>query len=236
MRLATRPICQLNDHLVAGYPNCLHVRERISYSYHSWQRRILRLLTGRLTSQLKHDALLSADPKTQYARNCSIVLPLQGRNCCMHDSLRLHSAQPSLFRSGRALLSMGICTLERSPRHLAGVPCVFVPPHILNRKTEYPPNHPCGDTSASSFAIIPYGVQRFPNGCGVLQRLRCHLIIDLLQAVTSIYISGRPFEKAFVFARLFFWIRQSWDSSRSWGGLITQHIRTCSCLRGESIL
>ena len=71
-------------------------------------------------------ALLNAYPKSQLTRNRSIVPPLSVRNCCVHNSPRLHSAQPSLYRSGRALLSVKTYTLGQSHKHLAGVPIAFL--------------------------------------------------------------------------------------------------------------
>ena len=67
-----------------------------------------------------HCALPYAYPKRQQTRNCSTVPPLMVRKCCVLNSPRLRSARPSLYRSSRALLSVGILGLRRNPCHLAG--------------------------------------------------------------------------------------------------------------------
>ena len=97
-------------------------------------------------------ALLFAAPEPRLTRNRSAVTPLPVRNRCVHDPPRLHSAQPSLFRSGRALLSEGTHTPGRSPQHSAGDPDIYsfkdlprshdiqstAPFSILARKPSFP--------------------------------------------------------------------------------------------------
>ena len=69
-----------------------------------------------------HCAFLNAYLEPQLTRNRSVVPPLPVQNCCVNDSPRLHSALPSLSRSGSALSSVGTCTLRRSHRHFGGRP------------------------------------------------------------------------------------------------------------------
>ena len=67
-------------------------------------------------------ALLFAAPEPRLTRNRSAVTPLPVRNRCVHDSPRLHYAQPSLSRFGRAFLSVRTYTLGRRPQHSGGRP------------------------------------------------------------------------------------------------------------------